>query len=51
MSQMTAVAEIRAELAHLIPEKDAFPQQPFRLGYAEAEASHTPRRPIEEMMV
>lgn len=50
MSQLTAVPEIRAELANLIPEKDAFPHQPFRLGYAEAEVSHTPRRPIEEMM-
>ena len=44
MSQLTAVPEIRAELADLIPKKDTFPQQPFRLGYAEAEGSHTPRR-------
>jgi nitroreductase len=51
MSQLTAVPEIRAELADLIPKKDTFPQQPFRLGYAEAEGSHTPRRPIAEIMV
>jgi nitroreductase len=51
MSQLTAAPEIRVELAHLIPEKDTFPQQPFRLGYAKPEPSHTPRRPLEEVMV
>jgi hypothetical protein len=46
MSQMTEIPEISAELANLIPESDMVPQQPFRLGYAEAECSRTPRRPL-----
>lgn len=50
-SQMTEVPEIRAELMDLIPEKDTFPQQPFRLGYGEAEKSRTPRRALEEVLV
>jgi hypothetical protein len=50
MSQMTAVPEIRAELAGFIPESDMVPQQPFRLGYAEAEAGRTPRRPLQELV-
>ena len=50
LSQIVEVPETRADLATLIADKGMIPQQPFRLGYAEAEASHTPRRPIEEMM-
>ena len=46
LSQMTELPEIRAELASLIAESDMVPQQPFRLGYAEAEAERTPRRPL-----
>jgi len=50
MSQMTEALETRAELINLISEKDTFPLQPFRLGYAEAERQRTPRRPLEEVM-
>jgi nitroreductase len=50
MSQLTEVPEIKAELGKLIPEEYGFPQQPFRLGYAEPERHHTPRRPVEEAM-
>ena len=41
----------RAELAKLIPGASAFAQQPFRLGYAEPEKEHTPRRRFEETLV
>jgi nitroreductase len=51
MSQIVQVAETKAELAGLIPFAGAFPQQPFRLGYAEPEKEHTPRRRLEETMV
>jgi len=51
MSQIVQIAEIRAELAKLIPVADRFPQQPFRLGYAKSETEHTPRRPLKEVLV
>lgn len=51
MSQLTEVPEIKAELANLIPVANEFPQQPFRLGYAEPERKHTPRRPVEEAIM
>ena len=51
MSQLTEVPEIKAELAKLIPAVNGFVQQPFRLGYAERERQHTPRRPVEEAMM
>jgi hypothetical protein len=50
MSQIVEIAETRAALATLVPSKGVIPQQPFRLGFAEAETSHTPRRPVQEMM-
>jgi nitroreductase len=49
MSQLTEVPEVKAELAKLIPAT-GFLQQPFRLGYAEPEQKHTPRRPVEETL-
>lgn len=51
LSQIVEVPATRPELAELIPDKAMIPQQPFRLGYAGAEAAPTPRRPVEEMMV
>ena len=50
MSQLTEVPEVKAELAKLIPVAGQYPQQPFRLGYAEPEHKHTPRRPLEEAL-
>ena len=51
MSQLTEVPEIKSELAKVIEVADEFLQQPFRLGYAEPERQHTPRRPVEETMM
>jgi nitroreductase len=51
MSQLVQVPETKAELAKLTPFASAFPQQAFRLGYAEAEKGHTPRRRLEETLV
>jgi hypothetical protein len=47
MSQLVEIPEIRIELAREVPE-GLVPQQPFRLGYAEPESVHTPRRSLEE---
>lgn len=49
MSQILEIEEIREEVAKLIPASNVFPQHTFRLGYAEAEEEHTPRRPLEEV--
>ena len=51
MSQILEVPEIKAEVAKLSPEENVFPQQTFRLGYAEPEKEHTPRRSLEEVLV
>jgi nitroreductase len=51
MSQILEVPEVKAETRKLLPEPDWCPQQPFRLGYAEPEKLHTPRRPLEESLV
>jgi hypothetical protein len=51
MSQIVEVPELKAEVAELLPESRVTPQHPFRLGYAPAEKDHTPRRPLEEMLV
>jgi hypothetical protein len=50
VSQILEVPEIKAETRKLLPEPDWYPQQPFRLGYAEPEKHHTPRRPLEESL-
>jgi len=47
MSQLVQIPGIKSELVHLAPE-GLTPQQPFRLGYAEPEGKHTPRRNLEE---
>jgi hypothetical protein len=51
ISQLCQVPEIKAELARLVPQQGLHPQQPFRLGYAEAEKAHTPRRTVEDVLV
>ena len=43
------VPEVKAEVAGLSPDEHIFPQHTFRLGYAEPEKEHTPRRPLEEV--
>jgi nitroreductase len=50
MSQILEVPEVRSETRKLLPEPDWCPQQPFRLGYAEPEKHHAPRRPLEESL-
>lgn len=51
MSQALEVPELKSELAELVPANGLYPQQTFRLGYAEAEEEHTPRRPVADVIV
>ena len=51
MSQILEIQELKTEVGKLIPKSDVFPQHTFRLGYAEPEKEHTPRRPLEEVLV
>jgi nitroreductase len=51
MSQIIEAPELKAELRKLLPMPELFPQHLFRLGYAEPEKTHTPRRPLEEVLV
>ena len=51
MSQILEIPEFKDEVADLIPTSDVVPQQTFRLGYAEPEEQHTPRRPLEEVLI
>jgi nitroreductase len=49
MNQVLQVPSVREEFAALLPTQWGEPQIVFRLGYAEPE-SHTPRRPLEEVL-
>ena len=51
MSQLLQVPEVKAALTTLVPDAGLYPQQPFRLGYADPEQTHTPRRPLEEVLI
>ena len=51
MSHIVEVPELRKDLAQLIPIPDVVPQHPFRLGFGEPEAKHTPRRPLSDLLV
>jgi nitroreductase len=50
MNQIVQIPALKAEVAALIPAVGAIPQIPFRLGYAEPEARHTPRRPLPDVL-
>ncbi len=50
MSQICQVPEHKAQLKALLPAGD-FPLQPFLLGYTNAEATHTPRKPVTEVLL
>jgi len=50
LRELLEIPEVKAEVGKLSPEEDVFPQQTFRLGYAEPEKEHTPRRPLEEVL-
>jgi nitroreductase len=51
MSQILEIPELKTEVGKLIPKSDVFSQHTFRLGYAEPEKEHTPRRQLEEVLV
>ncbi len=50
MSQLCEIASIRGQLARLTPQPGLYPQQPFRLGFADPEPGQTPRRPLDEVL-
>jgi hypothetical protein len=45
------VREVKAEVVGLSPEDPVYPQHTFRMGYAEPEEGHSPRRPLEDVLV
>jgi len=51
MSQILELPELKTEVAKLIPKPNVVPQHTFRLGYAEQEKGHTPRRQLDEVLV
>ncbi len=51
MSQALEVPETKSALAEMVPENGLYLQQTFRLGYAEVEEGHTPRRPVADVIV
>jgi nitroreductase len=52
MSQALEIPALRAELARIVPELGWIPQQVFRMGYPRRPAAaHTPRRPIDDVLV
>jgi hypothetical protein len=50
MSQMLEIPELKAGVAKLVPAPNVVPQHTFRLGYAEPEEGHTPRRPLADVL-
>lgn len=51
VSSIVQVPATRDALAAMLPGTGAIPLQPFRLGFAEAAREHTPRRPMEEVLL
>jgi hypothetical protein len=51
MSQILEIPELKTRTAALIPSPGVVPQHTFRLGYAEPEKDHTPRRPLADVLV
>jgi nitroreductase len=51
MSQILEFPELKEELVRLLPNPELVPQHAFRLGYAAAEDEHTPRRPLDEVLL
>jgi hypothetical protein len=51
LRELLEVPEVKAQVAGLQPEQPVFPQHTFRLGYAEPEEEHTPRRALGEMLI
>ena len=50
LGQLCEVPFVRARIKEMISKQEWYPQQPFRLGYAEGKTRHTPRRPLEEVL-
>jgi nitroreductase len=51
MNQILQLPEIKAEVTKRIPMEGVMPQLTFRLGYAEPEKEHSPRRPLNEVLI
>ena len=50
VSQLLETDETKGDLAALLPEPTWQPLQPFRVGYAKEPRTHTPRRPLEDVL-
>lgn len=51
VSQLLEAEETRQELTAMLPEAGWVPLQPFRIGYAKEPRTHTPRRPLDEVLI
>ena len=51
ISQILEIPQFKGDVAELIQAGDVVPQHTFRLGYAEPEEEHTPRRPLADVLV
>jgi nitroreductase len=51
MSQILEMADLKSEVADLIPVPGVVPQHTFRLGYAEPKEGHTPRRSLNDVLI
>lgn len=51
MSQILEVPQLKDQVAELVPTTGVIPQHTFRMGYGEPEKEHTPRRPVEEVLL
>ena len=50
MNQILQIPELKEGVIKLVP-LPGLPQLTFRLGYAEPEKEHTPRRPLAEVLI
>jgi nitroreductase len=51
VSQVIEAGETRHALQNLIPDTPWHPMQPFRIGYAKEPRTHTPRLPLEDVLI
>lgn len=51
LRELLEVPEVKADVAKLSAEDPVYPQHTFRMGYAEPEEGHTPRRLLEELLM
>jgi hypothetical protein len=51
LRELLEVPEVKADVAKLSAEDPVYPQHTFRMGYAEPEQGHTPRRLLEEVLM